>query len=368
MWASIPCASCRCAPASEGSTSGCGSPCPPPELSATSSATPQPCACSALACGTGGSTARQSGTTSQHSTPPPGVEPWISLWRDSHVSRSASPENAERTPTSGGCGTTLPGSMPIVVRNGSRWKTSGDLFPSASTEFSGRWPTSGALRNGCVYERPRSVPPIGVTGGSAWPTASATDHKGASKPGQRRRQLDSVAEHWPTARATDGTKGGPNQRGSSGDLMLPSAASKWATPSAHDCRGERSAEALAAARARAGGGMSNLHEQAPMWATPTAGDAKGSRTLETNAAHPGLSLTDMTQRGRLDLRPATSGSESSEPGQTSRPRLRLNPLFVEWLMGWPIGWTSVARLGSDCPVTAWSRCRPAPPLPSCSGD
>ena len=27
----------------------------------------------------------------------------------------------------------------------------------------------------------------------------------------------------PTPRATDGTKGGPNQRGSSGDLMLPSA-------------------------------------------------------------------------------------------------------------------------------------------------
>ena len=30
-------------------------------------------------------------------------------------------------------------------------------------------------------------------------------------------------EMLPTPRATDGTKGGPNQRGSSGDLMLPSA-------------------------------------------------------------------------------------------------------------------------------------------------
>ena len=27
----------------------------------------------------------------------------------------------------------------------------------------------------------------------------------------------------PTPRATDGTKGGPGQRGSKGDLMLPSA-------------------------------------------------------------------------------------------------------------------------------------------------
>ena len=32
-----------------------------------------------------------------------------------------------------------------------------------------------------------------------------------------------VAQMLPTPRATDGTKGGPNQRGSSGDLMLPSA-------------------------------------------------------------------------------------------------------------------------------------------------
>jgi DNA (cytosine-5)-methyltransferase 1 len=35
--------------------------------------------------------------------------------------------------------------------------------------------------------------------------------------------MPSVAAMLPTPRAPDGTKGGPNQRGSSGDLMLPSA-------------------------------------------------------------------------------------------------------------------------------------------------
>jgi DNA (cytosine-5)-methyltransferase 1 len=34
----------------------------------------------------------------------------------------------------------------------------------------------------------------------------------------------------PTPRATDGTKGGPNQGGSSGDLMLPSAVQLLPTP------------------------------------------------------------------------------------------------------------------------------------------
>jgi DNA (cytosine-5)-methyltransferase 1 len=38
-----------------------------------------------------------------------------------------------------------------------------------------------------------------------------------------RRNLDDAAALLPTPRATDGTKGGPNQHGSSGDLMLPSA-------------------------------------------------------------------------------------------------------------------------------------------------
>ena len=38
----------------------------------------------------------------------------------------------------------------------------------------------------------------------------------------------------PTPRATDGTKGGPNQRGSSGDLMLPSAVTLLPTPAVND--------------------------------------------------------------------------------------------------------------------------------------
>lgn len=41
--------------------------------------------------------------------------------------------------------------------------------------------------------------------------------------GDYRRRMDEALALMPTPRATDGTKGGPNQHGSSGDLMLPSA-------------------------------------------------------------------------------------------------------------------------------------------------
>jgi hypothetical protein len=49
-----------------------------------------------------------------------------------------------------------------------------------------------------------------------------------------------VASLLPTPRATDGTNGGPNQRGSKGDLMLPSVAvNLLPTPCVADADGTR---------------------------------------------------------------------------------------------------------------------------------
>lgn len=71
-----------------------------------------------------------------------------------------------------------------------------------------------------------------------------------------------------------------------------------------------------------------------VWPTPTAGDAKssGSRNLEGSKAHPGVSLTDAV----------TSGGSSTARVEVGKGRL--NPSWVEWLMGWPIGWTSLEPL------------------------
>ena len=57
------------------------------------------------------------------------------------------------------------------------------------------------------------------------PTPVARDWKGygPSDADRHSPNLAAVPLLLPTPRATDGTKGGPNQRGSSGDLMLPSA-------------------------------------------------------------------------------------------------------------------------------------------------
>jgi len=72
------------------------------------------------------------------------------------------------------------------------------------------------------------------------------------------------------------------------------------------------------------------------WPTPTAGDAKssGSRNTPTSKAHGGLSLTDAV---RMD----------GGVGRTGPSGGPLNPTWVEWLMGWPLGWTALEPLAMD---------------------
>ena len=55
----------------------------------------------------------------------------------------------------------------------------------------------------------------------------------------------------------------------------------------------------------------------------------------------------------------THGSESSQSTPTSRRQL--NPRFVEWLMGWRPGWTSLAPLSSGLPATGLSPSAPVSP-------
>ena len=73
------------------------------------------------------------------------------------------------------------------------------------------------------------------------------------------------------------------------------------------------------------------------WPTARAEDS------ESCGNHPGAqdSLTGAAERQFLSPLPApatsTPGAPSSKDGRGSRPRL--NPAFVEWLMGVPFGWT-----------------------------
>lgn len=172
-----------------------------------------------------------------------------------------------------------------------------------------RWPASGFVAVGAVWSLP--VYTCGADG-PALPTPAARDAtRGAGRVDPEGRPLSEViallptpmatngaggakvlnggrtlagfgatlrdvAPLLPTPRATDVTKGGPNQRGSSGDLMLPSAVQP-----------ERFGRYAAAV---------HRHEQAYQLAAPNP----------------------------------------TEPGRGGRPRL--NAAFTEWMQGLPPGW------------------------------
>ena len=97
---------------------------------------------------------------------------------------------------------------------------------------------------------------------------------------------------------------------SKANQMAPSMKSRdpgswWPTPTASEGTGAQPNTG------RAGG--SSLRETVKLWATPTAAIAMGS--------------TCQDLKGKRDLRLEVDG--------------QLNPTFVEWLMGFPIGWTDL---------------------------
>lgn len=93
-----------------------------------------------------------------------------------------------------------------------------------------------------------------------------------------------------------------------------------------------------------------LANQVAAWPTPAARDIR-------NAGGAEFLVRKRTESSRGQPLTEIAASEFSHQGQaisangkkSSEPRRRLNPLFVEWLMGWPFGWSDYA-----CSETALS--------------
>lgn len=116
----------------------------------------------------------------------------------------------------------------------------------------------------------------------AYPAGEPPDapNFGRERDGDQRRGRSGSADGslLPTPRATDGSNGGPNQRGSSGDLMLPSAVQLLGTPTARDGKG---VGAPGSETQQWGLEHSNMEAQLlELFPTPTAVDMGGNKTPE----------------------------------------------------------------------------------------
>jgi hypothetical protein len=140
---------------------------------------------------------------------------------------------------------------------------------------------------------------------------------------------------WPTPK---GTKSGPDlgrsERENSGGDDLVTAVKRWPTPGAQDAKWRDTPHTAQLRKDQ--GNQLGLHaavilEDQETWPTPRAAEWKGTGPLGSKSHEYRL------EKGYLD-------ATVQERGQTTGP---LNPTWVEWLMGWPLGWTDLKQLETD---------------------
>ena len=178
-----------------------------------------------------------------------------------------------------GCGLSLPESFASYDRDTSSWRTSQYSLLEGLTEFLEPWPKSGTMRSGFVYQLPPLV----------------------------RRTSDGECSLLPTPTAE---RYGSNHGGKAG---------------------------------RVGRVRHNLQAMARqnLWPTPVAKDAQGARNA-TSVRQPGSKHNDGRTLTDAVILSGDATLEETEKGNRVVGGA-LNPRWVEWLMGFPVGWTALER-------------------------
>lgn len=261
-----------------------------------------------------------------------------------------------------------------------------------------RW---AGLREGGPEGIGRGRPGHGSHPANLLPTPTTQDAANTGGPSQFERNtvpLNAAVTLLPSPRASDGEKGGPNQRGSSGDLMLPSAAMRLLpTPDSSNFNDGQSVEAYRERKERelakgynGNGGGTPLAMTVRLLPTPGAADGDGGHLSRSGERGDELLLGGVVKahaEGRLLPTPrASDGPGGTSHGRTwsatdrslhtvvhlgevntaawgeyaecvarweaiTRPAPeptaigpkggpRLAPAFSEWMMGLPAGWVT----------------------------
>jgi hypothetical protein len=260
------------------------------------------------------------------------------------ANRSRKQANAKARKTQDTCGHGYEKPLANYDPTTQSWKMCQDISLWEELRSLERLPKSGMTRNGVLYQQPDWVPIISEKELSSWPTPTASDHI--------------------ERKSTQQTE---NSRHS---LNLPAAVKRWPTPTAvtrpmegnvRMLRAKIIAGEMTEAEATAMLGKSVWEAQGKipaMWPTPTTQEVEhpnavwneNMRRVSSSGTTHSMGLADAA---RMWPTPTVSDSKNVNPkpnrfhglvaevNQTTQTTGKLNPTWVEWLMGFPTGWTDL---------------------------
>lgn len=257
---------------------------------------------------TGHSRLSRFGMTSEPLTESLGEE-LLMLFRAGFRARtSAQPEAAQDwTESEADSGQKWPESFAKYDQATRSWRTRQFSLLGGLTEYSETWPRWGSMRNGECLERPMSERHTCESESGLWPTPTCGGGGQTLPEGTT-----------PTGKTPEGRK----QTVCLERYVQKVERNEWATPTARDYRSGQASRWDNPRRTRC------LNDQVAKFPTPTVAMAKGSS---------GGALTRKTGKSRENDRLDYAAEGDAKNG-------RLNPTWVEWLMGWPLGWTELQPL------------------------
>jgi len=203
-------------------------------------------------------------------------------------------ENAKVKTTPVICGLGLEKPLASYDLNTQSWKMLGVTYLWGDCPLLENLPKSGMTRNGELFLQPAWEPITDVIESSSWPTPRNCSAMAAT--------MTSETAHNP--------KRFPN-------LETVVGRRQWPTPTTQDHIERKSTQQKPGSMHSVG-----LGDAVRKWATPTARDGKGASNYQRQSRNE----ADLTNQAR-----AQDGVESGS----------LNPTWVEWLMGFPLGWTDL---------------------------
>jgi hypothetical protein len=251
------------------------------------------------------------------------------------------------------CGRTWRESLEKFDLNTHTWKTHQCLWDEDLQPSSVILPKWGMMQNGELWERITSALPTSATESGLLPTPRATDgdkgsrtKTGAEKEYARgkNKDLGMFVAMWPTPRAQEAKHGKPtdwemqtDHEGTKHSLRVQVAKrdKNWPTPTANeDAAGTPDGKMQwMFSHAARSGYCTRLEYQKQKWPTPTSSEYKG-------AVMDRIPGTDQYRGNLCEKAELETGAPQLENGKV----MRLNPDWVEWLMGWPVGWTSMEKI------------------------